>query len=104
MNGGPIGEINQSGEWKINSRFTKETVIERLEKLKEFKNKIEVCNLDRMVFLRKLEQRKNSSQYFIFLDPPYFQKGQSLYLNHYSNSDHEALSEFLKKSSFKNGL
>ncbi len=101
MNGGPIGGINQSGEWKINARFTKKTVIERLEKLKEFKDQIEVSNLDGVAFLRKLEQRKNSSQYFIFLDPPYFQKGQSLYLNHYSNSDHEALSEFLKQSSFK---
>lgn len=101
MNGGPIGGMNQSGQWKVGARFTKRTIIERLEKIKEFQNKIEVCNLDGIELLRKLEQRKNANQHFIFLDPPYFQKGQSLYLNHYNKKDHEELSEFLEKSSFK---
>jgi DNA adenine methylase len=101
MNGGPIGGTDQSGTWKVNARFTKQTIIDRLEKIKEFHNKIEVYNLDGIELLEKLEERKNQSQYFIFLDPPYFQKGQSLYLNHYSNKDHENLSEFLEKSSFK---
>ncbi len=101
MNGGPIGGTKQSGVWKVNARFTKKTIIDRLEKIKEFRNKIEVCNLDGIELLKKLEERKNKKQYFIFLDPPYFQKGQSLYLNHYNNKDHENLSEFLVKSSFK---
>lgn len=101
MNGGPIGGVGQSGVWKVNARFTKKTIIDRLKKIKEFSNKIEVCNLDGIELLKKLEKRKDKSQYFIFLDPPYFQKGQSLYLNHYSNKDHENLSEFLEKSSFK---
>ncbi|MGI6373978.1 MAG: DNA adenine methylase [Patescibacteria group bacterium] len=101
MNGGPIGGTDQSGTWKVSARFTKQTIIDRLEKIKEFHNKIEVYNLDGIELLKKLEERKNRSQYFIFLDPPYFQKGQSLYLNHYSNKDHENLSEFLEKSSFK---
>lgn len=101
MNGGPIGGIDQSGTWKVNARFTKKTIIERLEKIKEFRDKIEVCNLDGIELLRNLEQRENRKQYFIFLDPPYFQKGQSLYLNHYDNKDHENLSRFLGGSSFK---
>ena len=101
MNGGPIGGMNQSGRWKVDARFNKKTIIERLEKIKEFQDKIEVCNLDGIELLRKLEQRKNSKQHFIFLDPPYFQKGQSLYLNHYNKKDHEELSEFLEKSSLK---
>lgn len=101
MNGGPIGGTDQSGIWKVNARFTKKTIIDRLQKIKEFRNKIEVCNLDGIELLKKLEERKNRNKYFIFLDPPYFQKGQSLYLNHYSNKDHEKLSEFLGKSSFK---
>ena len=101
MNSGPIGGMNQSGQWKLNARFTKKTIIKKLEKIKKFKNKIKVSNLDGIKFLRKLEQQKNAKQHFIFLDPPYFQKGQSLYLNHYNEKDHEKLSEFLKKSSFK---
>ncbi|MBE7524800.1 DNA adenine methylase [Patescibacteria group bacterium] len=101
MNGGPIGGIDQSGAWKVNARFTKKTIIDRLEKIKESRNKIDVCNLDGIELLKKLEERKNRKQYFIFLDPPYFQKGQSLYLNHYNKKDHENLSEFLEKSAFK---
>ena len=101
MNGGPIGGINQSGKWKINARFTKKTIIERMEKIKNFHNKIEVSNCDGIELLKKLEKRKDKKQLFIFLDPPYFQKGRSLYLNHYTNKEHENLSEFLEKSSFK---
>lgn len=101
MNGGPIGGIKQSGIWKVDARFTKKTIIDRLGKIKEFHTKIEVANLDGIELLKKLEQRKSASRHFIFLDPPYFQKGQSLYLNHYNNKDHENLSWFLEKSSFK---
>lgn len=101
MNGGAIGGIEQSGTWKVNARFTKKTIIDRLGKIKEFHTKIEVTNLDGIELLKKLEERKNKNQYFVFLDPPYFQKGQSLYLNHYNNKDHENLSWFLHKSSFK---
>lgn len=101
MTGGPIGGVEQSGKWKIDARFTKKTIIDRLEKIKEFRKKIEVTNFDGIDLLKKLEKRKDSKQLFIFLDPPYFQKGQSLYLNHYNNKDHENLSAFLQKSSFK---
>ncbi|PIT89222.1 MAG: DNA methyltransferase, partial [Candidatus Levybacteria bacterium CG10_big_fil_rev_8_21_14_0_10_36_7] len=62
MNGGPIGGTEQSGVWKVNARFTKKTIIDRLEKIKEFRNKIEVCNLDGIELLKKLEERKNKKQ------------------------------------------
>lgn len=101
MGGGPIGGIGQLGKWKINARFTKKTIIGRLEKIKEFQNKIKVYKLDGIKLLKRLEQHKKAEQYFIFLDPPYFQKGQSLYLNHYNNKDHEKLSKFLEQSSLK---
>lgn len=101
MRGGPIGGIKQLGKWKIDERFTKKTIINRLEKLYKFSNKIEVLNLDGIKLLKKLERRKNTSQYFIFLDPPYFQKGKSLYLNNYNDNDHKELSNFLIRSPLK---
>ena len=36
MYGGPIGGMKQLSKWKIDDRFTKKTIIERLEKLKNF--------------------------------------------------------------------
>lgn len=101
ITGGPIGGKGQSGFWKINARFKKDMIIERLEKLKENKNKISVRNLDGISLLKQLEKNKSKNNYFIFLDPPYYQKGKSLYMNHYLNKDHEKLSKYLNKSSLK---
>ena len=101
MRGGPIGGIKQLSKWKVNERFTKKTIIERLKKLHKFCRKIKVYNLDGIKLLEKLEKKETKNQHFIFLDPPYFQKGKSLYLNNYNNNDHKKLSEFLIKSSLK---
>ena len=35
---------------------------------------------------------------FIYLDPPYYEKGSTLYLNHYKKDDHQCLAEKLNKS------
>lgn len=101
IEGGPIGGMNQTGIWKIKARFTKNTIIERLNKIKEFKNKIQVRNLDGVTLLKQLEKNKKSSNYFIFLDPPYFKHGSSLYLNHYIEKDHKCLLRLLEKSQLK---
>lgn len=101
IDGGPIGGMDQSGFWDIKARFTKNTIIERLEKIKEFKNKIGVRNLDGITLLKQLEKNKVKNNYFIFLDPPYYKKGKSLYLNHYIDKDHKKLLKLLEKSSLK---
>lgn len=101
IEGGPIGGMEQAGFWNVQARFTKNTIISRLEKIKEFKNKISVRNLDGIALLRQLEKNKCKNRYFIFLDPPYYQKGKSLYLNHYIDKDHKKLLKLLKKSSLK---
>jgi DNA adenine methylase len=101
LDGGPIGGLDQTGFWGIKARFTKKTIIERLEKIKEFKDKIKVRNLDGIKLLKQLEKNKKKNNYFIFLDPPYYQKGKSLYLNHYIDKDHKRLLKLLEKSSLK---
>ncbi len=101
IEGGPIGGMDQSGFWNVKARFTKNTIIGRLEKIKEFKNKIKVRNLDGITLLKQLEKNKKKNNYFIFLDPPYYQKGKSLYLNHYIDKDHKKLLKLLEKSSLK---
>lgn len=101
LEGGPIGGMNQSGFWNIKSRFTKKTIIERLKKIKEFKGKIKIRNLDGITLLKQMDKNKKKNSYFIFLDPPYYQKGKFLYLNHYIDKDHERLLRLLEKSSLK---
>ncbi len=101
IKGGPIGGIDQAGFWNIQARFTKNKIISRLEKIKKFRNKISVKNFDGINLLKQLEKNKYRTRYFIFLDPPYYQKGKFLYLNHYIDKDHKKLLKSLEKSSLK---
>lgn len=101
IQGGPIGGIKQLGVWNINARFTKSTIIKRLEYIKKYKDKIKVYCIDGIELLKILEKSKNIGKYFVFLDPPYYQKGKFLYLNHYNDKEHKDLSNFLENSTLK---
>lgn len=101
IEGGPIGGNNLSGLWNVRSRFNKELIIKRLNKIKDYKDRIDVRNYDGIKLLKQLEKNKIKDNYFIFLDPPYYKKGKSLYLNHYVDKDHKSLAEFLEKTSLK---
>ncbi len=92
LNGGPIGGLKQQGKYKIDARFNKEALIERIQKIAFYKDKISVFNKDGVNLIGEYLNKKNA---FIYLDPPYFEKGASLYLNHYKKEDHEALARKL---------
>lgn len=89
----PIGGIEQKGQWKIDARFNKKNLIERIERISYFKNRIKVHNEDGLRLINKFSRR---SDVFVYLDPPYYVKGGELYLNSYEHADHVALSKSLK--------
>jgi DNA adenine methylase len=92
-NAGPIGGVLQNGTWKIDARFNRLELSKRVRRVASYKKNITVSNLDALAFLDSIK----SDQIFVYLDPPYFEKGKELYLNHYKINDHLALSEFLRK-------
>lgn len=98
IEGGPIGGINQEGKWKVNARFNKKGLIERLRLIEKYKDQITVTNLDGIQLLKKIQNNKSFKNHFIFLDPPYVEKGQLLYLNHYQKKNHKKLADFLNSS------
>ncbi len=98
IEGGPIGGFDQKGEWKLNARFNKEALINRLKTIQSFQEQIEVTNLDGIRLLKQIQQKKSYKDHFIFIDPPYIEKGQLLYLNHYQKKNHESLATFLDTS------
>ena len=81
IKGGPIGGINQTGKWKIDARFNKEDLIRRIRKIAEFKEYIKLYNKDTIKLLE--ENKKTFKKCLLYLDPPYFKKGNQLYTNHY---------------------
>jgi DNA adenine methylase len=95
LKGGVIGGIEQKGKYKINARFNKSNLIDRIQRIKSVSNRIFVSNYDGIRFIEKLDKRKE--KIFIYLDPPYYQKGADLYMNFYSQKDHRKLSEKVKQ-------
>lgn len=95
IKGGVIGGLAQAGKYKINARFNKNDLVNRIQKIKSIKSRISVSNLDGMNFIQKLDNQEE--EIFIYLDPPYYQKGANLYMNFYSHEDHKKLSKKVHK-------
>lgn len=91
LNGGVIGGLDQSGKYKINARYNKNELIRRVLKIGRFKERIEISNQDGLQLLSKFAKPR-SVPAFIYIDPPYYEKGSNLYMNYYKESDHESLS------------
>ena len=92
MNGGPIGGIKQAGEWRLNARFNKARLRRRCEKVVEYRARIRVSDDDGIRLVGKLDPQST----FFFIDPPYFGKGPTLYLNALDADYHAALAARLR--------
>jgi len=95
LDGGLIGGLKQKSKYKIDARFNKDALTERIQQIALYKDKISIFNKDGLQLIGEYLNKKNA---FIYLDPPYFEKGATLYLNHYKKEDHEALANKLNDS------
>lgn len=94
IKGGVIGGIEQNGEWKINARFNKEALINRITKIAQKKDSIKLYNKDFESFIiNYLPKYENSA--FIYFDPPYYEKGKQLYLNFFDYYDHVRIEKII---------
>lgn len=101
IEGGVIGGNEQQGQWGIDARFHRENLINRIEKIGQYRNRIKVTNKDGISLIRQL---KNKPKIFAYLDPPYYVKGSSLYLNHYKHNDHQKLAKILNENAEMNWI
>ncbi len=99
IKGGVIGGIKQNGNYKIDARFNKIRLIEKIKKIARYKNRIKVSNLDGVVFINN--NKKQLTDAFVYLDPPYYEKGSKLYMNAYKRDDHIKLSQTLHNFNVK---
>lgn len=93
LNGGPIGGKDQTGNYKIDARFNRAGLTERIRLIALHAGRIAVTNEDG---LRVIERYSDRDDALIYADPPYFEKAGSLYLNAFRDSDHRALAGCLK--------
>lgn len=93
MNGGPIGGYDQKGKWKIDARFNRTELSARITHLAGYGDRIAVFNMDAKQLLADLEVVAPNERCFVYADPPYYMKGQELYLNHFADEDHASFAE-----------
>jgi len=91
----PIGGINQNGDYSMDCRFNKETLITLINRIYELRSKIKVTNFDAIDFAKAVDAHQTNV--FFNFDPPYVKAGPSLYTNNYEDDDHIALSICVKK-------
>lgn len=96
LKAGVIGGVKQKGKWKIDARYNKEDLIERIKKIAFYKNRIELYNLDAVKLVRLLSKKLPKNTLF-YLDPPYYVKGKDLYLNYYNDDDHRRIALEISK-------
>ena len=92
VNGGPIGGIRQTGKWKLDARFNKADLERRCRKVYEYRDRISVSGYDGIEFLGQVDAART----MFFIDPPYFGKGRTLYLDSLDREYHQALAGRLK--------
>ena len=97
INGGVIGGKNQSGKWKLDARFNKVDLIQRIQKIVRYSNKIRLYNTDAEVFISTVLPALPDKT-LVYLDPPYYVKGRGLYENHYVHKDHDRVSKLVQSS------
>jgi len=100
LGSGPIGGYRQTGRWKIDARFYRESMIRRIALIGKSRDRIHLTNEDALVFLARAPTRMPLKRTLLFVDPPYVGAGSRLYLNAMSESKHSALADMLQSGRF----
>jgi len=90
LTAGPIGGYSQDGDWKLDVRFNRESLVAKIKDISRHRHNIFVYNKDIISLLRNYIPRFGKD-IFIYFDPPYYNKGQKLYKNFFTPSDHQRI-------------
>lgn len=98
LKAGVIGGKEQSGKWKLDVRFNKDDLTRRIQMIGRYKNRIHVYNKDAVDLLTTVVPELPKKT-LVYLDPPYYVKGQGLYRNFYRHDDHVEIARTLSSVS-----
>lgn len=96
IKGGVIGGKNQDGPWKLDARFNKKDLCQRIEKIALYRSRISIYNMDASILITDIFPSLQQNT-LIYLDPPYYVKGQGLYQNHYKHEGHLEIAQLVKQ-------
>lgn len=99
LKAGVIGGKAQSGEYKLDARFKRDALTTRLERIGQFRDRINVYCEDAKLLLQRCHKFLPRKA-LVYLDPPYYIKGQGLYRNFYEHKDHVEISKLIQSKRF----
>lgn len=91
---GVIGGFNQTGNYKIDARYKKEELIDRIRRIAAYADRIELHNEDAADLISRISNITPQNT-IMYLDPPYYKKGRGLYMNYYNDSDHKTIRDVI---------
>jgi DNA adenine methylase len=93
--GGIIGGKKQQGKWKLDARYNRVELVRRIEKVARYRSRITITRQDAAQLLQETIPALPENT-FVYLDPPYYLKGEDLYQNYYQHADHEQIARLVQ--------
>lgn len=101
LNGGPIGGFDQTGNYKIDCRFNRKVLINRIETIASFRDRVFISDLDACVLLSTVPSH-HMDEALIFIDPPYVVQGKNLYKGTvFDEVKHRELADYIKPKDWR---
>lgn len=98
LHSGPIGGMEQKSNYKIDCRFNKKDLIEKIISINKLSDCVDVYFGDA---INLIKENSDNPRAVFYIDPPYFVQGKKLYRHHYKLQDHYSLAEALNLVSGK---
>lgn len=95
MESNPIGGIQQTGAYKIDARFNKDMLSQKIAELGRHRGEIDIYGLDFRDFIRDILPMYDSVSTLTYFDPPYFMNGERLYRHSFTGADHVDLAYYI---------
>ena len=95
LKGGVIGGKDQTGNYKLDCRFNREGLIEKIQRIHIYREVVRLTRLDAQECIRQWEKTLPRRS-LLNIDPPYFTQGRDLYLSFYTPDDHAKLAKLVR--------
>lgn len=97
LSAGVIGGLDQTGNYKMDARFSRNDLIRRIELIGIYSDSIYLSNLDAEDYIDNYIPNLDENNSLVYFDPPYYNKAKDLYLNSYKPEDHIRLADSIQK-------
>lgn len=94
--GGVIGGKSQEGAYKLDCRFNRDELTRKIQRITRHRDVVRLSKLDAAECITQWS-KELPPRALMNIDPPYFAKGQELYINFYSPNDHASLASTIRE-------